>query len=92
MWLHGKDLLYIRDTATKFNAETSLDLHGESYGESIDGICNALINTWVTINTLCFTGMRLDGVSVFSSDRWKIKPISMGFNYAYILSNYTVHE
>lgn len=38
MWIDEKFVLYIVDTATQFKAESFLDSHGETYGQSVDGM------------------------------------------------------
>lgn len=51
MWLDGKVVLNIVDTAIRFSAATFLDSIGENYGPAIEGVWLAFIQTWVTMYT-----------------------------------------
>jgi hypothetical protein len=44
MFIGGKAVLNVFDSATRFNAATFLDAHSESYGQSSDGSWDALID------------------------------------------------
>lgn len=69
MWLDSKAVLQIVDTATRFNAATFLDSNGETYGQSVEGVWFAFIQTWVTMYTGYPNCIRTDQGSVFTSDR-----------------------
>ena len=71
MFLDGKAVLHIIDTATRFSAATFLDSHGETYGQSVDGIWLAFCMTWCTMYTGYPNRLRTDQGSVFTSDRWR---------------------
>ena len=71
MFLDGKAVLHIVDTATRFSAATFLDSHGEKYGQSVEGIWLAFVMTWATMYTGYPNRLRTDQGSVFTSQRWK---------------------
>ncbi len=71
MFLDSKAVLHIVDTATRFSAATFLDSHGETYGQSVDGIWLAFCMTWCTMYTGYPNRLRTDQGSVFTSDRWR---------------------
>ena len=60
MFLNGKAVLHIIDTATRFSAATFLDAHGSSYGQSVDGIWLAFSETWYTLYTGYPNRLRVD--------------------------------
>ncbi len=73
MWIDGKATLHIIDTATRFSAATFLDSHGENFGQSVEGVWMAFVNTWCLMYTGYPNRLRTDQGSVFTSERWKHK-------------------
>lgn len=71
MSLEGKAVLHITYTATHFSAAPVLDSSRDSYGQSVDGISLALVQTWCTNYTGFLNRLRTDQHSVFTSRRWK---------------------
>ena len=71
MFLDGKAVLHIIDTATRFSTATFLDAHSSSYGQSVDGIWLAFLETWCTLYTGYPNRLRVDQGSAFTSDRWR---------------------
>jgi hypothetical protein len=71
MFINGKAVLHVIDSATRFNAATFLDSHSESYGQSSDGICNAFIDIWCSIYIGYPDRLRIDSGSAFTSVKWK---------------------
>jgi transposase InsO family protein len=71
MFLGGKAVLHIVDTATRFSAATFLDSHTATYGQSVEGVWLALIETWFTLYTGYPNRLRTDAGSIFSSPRWR---------------------
>lgn len=71
MFLEGKAVLHIVDTATRFSAATFLDAHGVTYGQSVNGIWLAFVMTWCLVYTGYPNRLRTDQGSAFTSDRWR---------------------
>ena len=71
MFLDGKPVLHIVDTATRFSAATFLDAHGEEYGQSVEGIWKAFIETWCLLYIGYPNRLRTDQGAAFTSDRWR---------------------
>ena len=71
VWLDGKAVLHIVDTATRFSSATFIDAYGLDYGQSVEGIRLPFRETWCTLYTGYPNRMRADQISVFTSDRWK---------------------
>ena len=71
MFIEGKAIPHIVDTATRFSAATFLDSEGEKFGQSVDGIWTAFVMTWCTMYSGYPNRMRTDQGSVFTSERWK---------------------
>jgi hypothetical protein len=78
MFIIGKAVLHIIDSATRFNAATYLDSHSESYGQSPDGIWDAFIDIWCSIYTGSPDRLRIDSGSAFASLKWKTLTESRG--------------
>lgn len=70
-FIDGKAILHIVDTATRFSAAIFLDAHSMDYGQSVDGIWRALIETWCTMYTGYPNKMKTDSGIVFTSPRWR---------------------
>ena len=68
MFLDGKALLHIVDTATRFSAATFLD---GDFDQSVEGIWLAFIQAWCTLYTGYPNRLRVDQGSSFTSDRWR---------------------
>jgi hypothetical protein len=51
MFINGKAILHIADTATMFSAATFLDSNLATYGQSVEGVWVALMETWFTVYT-----------------------------------------
>lgn len=66
MFINGKALLHIVDTATKFSSATFLD----KYGQSTTGIWNAFIDSWCTRYTGNPDRILSDSGSVLTSKAW----------------------
>lgn len=49
MFLDGKFVLRILDTATYFYADTFIDAHAANYGQSGQGVCFDFVMTWCTM-------------------------------------------
>jgi hypothetical protein len=71
MWVYGGAVLHIIDTATRFSSSTFLDKYNSNYGQSVDGIWTAFIETWCTAYTGYPNRLRTDAGSVFVSPRFK---------------------
>jgi hypothetical protein len=71
IFIDGKAVLHVIDSATRFNAATFLDSNSESYGQSSDGISDAFIDIWCSIYTRYPDRLRVDSVSAFTSVKWK---------------------
>lgn len=67
MFIDGKALLHIVDTATRFSAAIFLD----KYGHSTNGIWNAFIDSWCTLYTGYPDRIKCDAGSAFNSKEWK---------------------
>ena len=46
MFLDGKAVLHVIDTATRFSSAIFLDAHGATYGQSVEGIWLAFVEAW----------------------------------------------
>lgn len=68
MFLEGKSVLHIVDTATRFSSATFLDAHGKSYGQSVEGAWLAFVMIWFVIYTGYPNRLRNDQGSAFISD------------------------
>lgn len=64
MWLDGKAILHIVDTATGFNAAEPLR------GQLVEDVWNAFIYGWVTLYPGYPNKLKVDQGSVFTSARW----------------------
>ena len=71
MWVDGKAVLHVVDTATRFSAATFLDANVMDYGHSVEGIWLAFFEIWCTMYTAYPNHLRADQGSVFTSNRWK---------------------
>ena len=71
MFIEGKAILHIVDTATRFSAATFLDSEREHFRQSVDGIWTAFVMTWCTMCSGCPNRMRTDQGSAFTPERWK---------------------
>lgn len=71
MLLNERAVLHVVDTATRFSAATFLDSNGESYGQSVEGLWLAFVQTWCTVYPGYPNRLRTDQGSVFTSIRWK---------------------
>lgn len=69
MFLHGRDVLHVTDTATHYSAATFLDSAGASYGQFVEGIWEAFLNTWCTMYIGYPNRLRTGQGSVFTSNR-----------------------
>jgi hypothetical protein len=70
LFIDGQAVLHVADTATRFSAATSLDSHNGSFGQSVEGVWLALIETWLTLYTGYPNRLRIDAGSIFASPRW----------------------
>jgi hypothetical protein len=71
MFIDGQAVLHVVDTATRFSAVTFLDSYNGSFGQSVEGVWLALIQTWFTLYTGYPTRLRIDAGSILASPRWK---------------------
>jgi len=71
MFIDGKAILHIVDTATRFSAATFLDPPNAEYGQSVNGVWLAFLETWCTLYTGYPNRLRTDFGSIFTSPRWK---------------------
>ena len=71
MFLDGKAVLHVVDTATHFSTATFLDAHGLEYGQTSEGIWTAFMETWVLPYLGFPNRMRTDHGSAFVSETWK---------------------
>ena len=71
MFIEGKAILHIVDTATRFSSAIFLDSQGNNYGQSINGVWLAFIEAWCNLYTGLPNRIRTDAGSVFTSPRWK---------------------
>jgi hypothetical protein len=78
MFINGKAVLHVIDSATRFKAATFLDSHSESYGQRLDGIWDAFIDIWCSIYTGYPDRLRIDSESAFTSVKWKTLTGSRG--------------
>jgi hypothetical protein len=78
MFINGKAVLHVIDSATRFKAATFLDSHSESYGQRLDGIWDAFIDIWCSIYTGYPDRLRIDSESAFTSVKWKTLTESRG--------------
>jgi hypothetical protein len=78
MLINGKAVLYVIDSATRFNAVKILDSHSESYGQSPDGIWNAFIEILCSIYTELPNGLHVDSGLSCTSVKWKTLSESRG--------------
>lgn len=69
MFLDGKAVLYIMDTATRFSSATFLDTHDAAYGQSVEGTWLAFVEAWCTMYTGLPNRICVDQGSAFKSDR-----------------------
>jgi transposase InsO family protein len=67
----GQAVLHVVDTATRFSAETFLYSHNGSFGQSVEGVWLALIETWFTLYTGYPNRLSIDAGSIFASPKWK---------------------
>jgi hypothetical protein len=71
MFIDGQAVLHVVDTVTRFSAATYLDSHNGSFGQSVEGVWLALIETWFTLYTGYSNRLRIDAGSIFASPRGK---------------------
>jgi hypothetical protein len=71
MFINGKAILHIVDTAIRFSAAIHLDSNLATYGQSVEVVWVALMETWFILYTGYPNRLRVDAGSIFSSDRWK---------------------
>jgi hypothetical protein len=67
MFINGKAVHHVIDSATRFNAATILDSHSESYEKSSDGIWDAFIDIWCSIYTEYPDRLCVDSGTAFTS-------------------------
>ena len=68
MFLDGKALLHIFDSATRFSSAAFLD---KDFDQSVEGIWLAFIQVWCTMYTGYPNRIRVEQGSSFTSDRWR---------------------
>jgi hypothetical protein len=68
-FIDGQAVLHVVDTATRFSAEAFLDSHNGSFGQSVEEVFLALIETWFTLYTGYPNRLRIDDGSIFASSR-----------------------
>ena len=90
MWLDGKAVLHIVDTATRFSAASFLDSSGQDYGQSVEGIWLSFIEIWCAMYTCYPNRLRMDQGSAFTSDRWRELASNVGIQLR--LSGVTAHN
>jgi hypothetical protein len=78
MFINGKTVLHVTDSATRFSAATFLDLHSESYGQSSDCIWDAFTDIWHSIYTGYPDRLLVDSGSAFMNVKWKTITESRG--------------
>lgn len=71
MFLDGKAFLHVVDTSTHFSAATFRDAHGDSYGQSVNGVWLAFVMIRCTIYSGYPNRLRTDQGSIFAFDRWR---------------------
>ena len=71
MFLDGKAVLHVIDTATRFSAATFLDSHGQNYGQSTEGIWLAFLEIWCIPYLGYPNRMRTDQGETFMSNTWR---------------------
>lgn len=71
MFLEGSTIIHIVDTTNHFSAATFLGPSGGSYGQTVDGVWIALVQTWSTMCTGFPNPLRTDQGLVFTSESWK---------------------
>ena len=71
MFLDGKAVLHVIDTATHFSAAKFLDSHGKTYGQTAEGIWLAFLDIWCTTYLGYPNRMRTDLGSAFNSEKWR---------------------
>jgi hypothetical protein len=71
MFISGKAILHIVDTAIRFSAATFIDSNLATYGQSVEVVWLAMMGTWFTVYTGYPNRLRVDAGSIFSSNRWK---------------------
>ena len=78
MFIEGKAILHIVDTATRFSSAIFLDSQGNNYGQSVNGVWLAFLEAWCTLYTEFPNRIRTDAGSVFTSPRWREMAESVG--------------
>ena len=71
MFLDGKAVLYVIDTATRLSSAIFLDAHAATYGQSIEGIWLAFVKAWCILYTGLPNRLLVDQGFTFTSDRWR---------------------
>ena len=71
MFLDGKAVLHVIDTAMHFSAATFLDSHVQTYGQTSEGIWLAFLEIWCTTYLGYPNRMRTDLGSAFTSEKWR---------------------
>lgn len=79
-WIDGDAALHAMDTATRFCASTHLEKNVLVYGQSVEGIWAAFVESWCTLYTGFPNRRRTDVRSVFTSPRWKSLTENVGTN------------
>lgn len=71
MFLNGKAVLHVADTATHLSATYFLDRAGETFGQSVERIRIEFPICRCTMYNGYQNRMKMDQQYVFTSDRWK---------------------
>ena len=78
MFIEGKAILHIVDSAIRFSSAIFLDSQGQNYGQSVNGIWLAFLESWCILYTGFPNRVRTDAGSVSTSSRWKEMAESVG--------------
>lgn len=68
VFLDGKEVLHIIDTATRLSYATFLDAHAAPYGQSVEGIRLAFVEALYIMHTGLPNNLRVDQGSAFTPD------------------------
>ena len=78
IFIEGKAILHIVDTATRFSSAICLDSQGNNDGKSVNGVWLAFLEAWCNLYTGFPNRIRTDAGSVFTWPRWKEMAESVG--------------
>jgi hypothetical protein len=67
MWIEGDAVLHVVDIATRFSATMYIVTNGAKYGQGVDGVWSALVDSWVAVYSGYPNKLRTDAGSVFTS-------------------------